>query len=102
MRARSIAFGALVSIVGVAPVFAQAYGAPATGERLAAETCAQCHSGVGGSGGAPAFVTIASMPSTTEQSLTAFLQTPHASMPDLIISPEDRSDLVAYILSLRP
>ena len=31
-----------------------------------------------------------------------FLQTPHATMPDLVLSPSDRSDLIAYILSLRP
>jgi hypothetical protein len=34
--------------------------------------------------------------------LDRFLQTPHAAMPELILSPDDRSDLVAYILSLRP
>jgi hypothetical protein len=52
-------------------------------------------------GGAPAFETIAMMPTTTE-SLTSFLRTPHASMPDLDLSPGDKSDLIAYILSLRP
>jgi hypothetical protein len=42
------------------------------------------------------------MPTTTLESLNAFLRTPHASMPDLDLSPGDKSDLIAYILSLRP
>jgi hypothetical protein len=51
---------------------------------------------------ASAFATIAAMPSTTEASLSAFLQTSHASMPNLILSQAERNDLIAYILSLRP
>jgi hypothetical protein len=42
------------------------------------------------------------MPSITAEALDVFLQTPHATMPDLILSPADRSDVIAYILSLRP
>jgi len=42
------------------------------------------------------------MPSTTQASLGVFLQTPHASMPSLILSVAERNDLIAYILSLRP
>ena len=41
------------------------------------------------------------MPSTTADALNVFLLTPHATMPDLILSPSDRGDLIAYILSLR-
>jgi hypothetical protein len=48
-------------------------------------------------------VTIAAVPSTTQASLGVFLlQTSHASTPDLILSSEDRNDLIANILSLRP
>lgn len=102
MGCRSKALGAMALLVMGDPALAQQYGDPRSGERVAAENCAQCHGGVDAPNGAPAFVTVASMPSTTEQSLTALLQTPHASMPDLILSPEDRADVVAYILSLRP
>jgi hypothetical protein len=42
------------------------------------------------------------MPSTTADGLNVFLQAPHATMPNLVLSPSDRSDLIAYILSLRP
>jgi mono/diheme cytochrome c family protein len=76
-------------------------GDPAAGGRLAAENCAQRHGLLDLAGGAPAFKPIAAMPSTTEYSLSAFLQTPHATMPDLALTSTDISDLAAYILSLR-
>ena len=33
--------------------------------------------------------------------LNAFFVTPHAPMPNLIIAPEDRQSVIAYIMSLR-
>jgi cytochrome c len=50
----------------------------------------------------PAFSTVASMPSMTADVLNVFLLTPHATMADVGLSPGDRSDVIAYILSLRP
>jgi mono/diheme cytochrome c family protein len=99
MSARSIAWSAplLLAIFRSAP--AQQLGDPAAGERLAAANCATCH---GAQRRAPAFTTIAAMPSTTQTSLGVFLQTSHASMPNLILSAADRNNLTAYILSLRP
>jgi hypothetical protein len=40
-------------------------------------------------------------PSVSELSLRAFLQTSHATMPNLILTPEETDDLIAYILTLR-
>jgi cytochrome c len=77
-------------------------GDPNSGERLAALNCAPCHGPLDAPGGAPSLATIASMPGATAEALNAFLQEPHATMPDLNLSPSDRNDLVAYILSLRP
>jgi hypothetical protein len=51
--------------------------------------------------GAPPFVSVARMASTTPLSLRAFLQTPHAGMPDLHLSRNETDDLTGYILSLR-
>jgi mono/diheme cytochrome c family protein len=102
MSARSIGWSVLLIPAIVAPALGQDYADPAAGERLATANCAQCHGGVDAPGGAPAFVAIAATQSTTEESLLAFLETPHASMPDLILSEKDRHDLVEYILSLRP
>ena len=37
----------------------------------------------------------------TGTALSVWLRTPHKSMPDLIIEPEDRNNVIAYIVSLR-
>ncbi|MBV1799564.1 c-type cytochrome [Siccirubricoccus sp. G192] len=75
--------------------------------RVVAETwCANCHlvgpAARGPAGdAAPPFAAIAGMPSTTQMSLRAFLQTPHAQMPDFRLSNAELDGVVAYILSLR-
>jgi mono/diheme cytochrome c family protein len=102
MSARSIARSALLLAATASSALGQQTGDPEAGARLVVTTCAQCHGAIDAPAGAPAFVTIAAMPSTTEDSLTVFLQTPHASMPDVVLSWADRRDLIAYILSLRP
>ena len=102
MSVRSIAWSALLLVTIIPLALGQQFGDPAAGERLAAANCAQCHGPAGMHARAPALMTIAAMPSTTEASLGVFLQTPHASMPNLILSGADRNDLIAYILSLRP
>ena len=80
-------------------------GDPKAGARLAREVCAACHvvaedqmidPGVG-----PWFVDVAQHPGTTVLSLRAFLQTPHANMPNLILTPEETDDIISYILTLK-
>jgi mono/diheme cytochrome c family protein len=85
---------------------AQEFGDIAVGRRLAETWCSSCHvigTSPGGavSNGAPTFTAIAGMKSTTILSLRAFLQTPHAQMPDLHLSRDEIDDLAGYILSLR-
>ena len=98
MSVRSTAWSALLLLTIFPSALAQPLGDPAAGERLAAANCAQCH---GADPAAPALAAIAAMPSTTQASLNAFLQTPHAKMPNLIFSGAELNDLIAYILSLR-
>jgi cytochrome c len=88
-------------------VAAQDIGDLAAGRRLAQTWCSSCHQvdpspQRGVDNGAPAFTAIARMTSTTPLSLRAFLQTPHAQMPDLHLSRDEIDDLTGYILSLRP
>jgi|SRR6185437_9487472 len=88
------------------PVAAQEIGDVAAGAHLAATWCSSCHvvapsAQTGASTGVPTFAGIARMSSTTPISLRAFLQTPHARMPDLQLSRDETDDLIAYILSLR-
>jgi mono/diheme cytochrome c family protein len=80
-------------------------GDPAAGASLAREVCANCHvvaadqmidPGVG-----PSLLEVAEHPATTELSLRAFLQTPHATMPNLMLTPEETDDVIAYLLMLK-
>jgi mono/diheme cytochrome c family protein len=77
----------------------------ALGRRTAETVCAQCHQidskGEAGSAGAPAFEAVANIRSMTELSIKVFLQSPHASMPMLHLSPAELDGLGAYIMSLR-
>jgi mono/diheme cytochrome c family protein len=50
---------------------------------------------------APDFRSVANMPSTTPLSLIVWLTNPHPTMPSLILSPQEASDVIAYIESLR-
>lgn len=89
----------------VSPADAQAQGSVRRGERHAAQTCAECHGirrgDVSPNPEAPSFARIAATSGMTAAALTASLSTIHRSMPDLIINPADRADLIAYILSLK-
>ena len=87
-------------------VAAQDIGDLAAGRHLAETWCSSCHQvdpaqQRGVDNGVPTFTAIARMPSTTPLALRAFLQTPHAQMPDLHLSRDEIDDLTGYILSLR-
>ena len=98
--------GAIALATWVCHANAQEIGDAAAGRRLAETWCSSCHlvtASPGGavSNGAPTFAAIADMKSTTVLSLRAFLQTPHARMPDLHLSRDEIDDLAGYILGLR-
>ena len=72
------------------------------GRQTAMTVCTPCHQiEEARPDGAPSFVDIANMPSTTALSLKVFLQSNHKGMPNLIISNSDTDDLIAYILNLK-
>ena len=95
----------LVSAIIVVPASAQE-GDALAGRTVAQNTCAACHAIRKGqqspNASAPAFDKISSVPGMTAIALQASLQTSHRSMPNLILSTEDRRNVVAYILSLQP
>ncbi len=76
------------------------------GEKLAREVCGNCHKvepderGVSAAG-APAFQDVADDPAVTETALLVFFRQPHANMPNLILTPAETDDAIAYILGLR-
>jgi len=76
------------------------------GRVLAEQRCSQCHGVKRGEKSpdvdAPSFTDISAEPSITEYMLRVFLQTPHPTMPNLIINPDEMDDIVSYIVSLKP
>lgn len=86
---------------------ADVLGSVSEGQLYARATCAECHSvepvtdDISPNYAAPRFMDIANTPGMTERALGVSLQTPHETMPDLIIPEEDRDDIIAYIMSLK-
>jgi mono/diheme cytochrome c family protein len=80
----------------------------AHGREIAERMCASCHV-VGRRQSfvdldlplAPDFKAVADGPVTSYTALFVFLYSIHPSMPNIILSPEDANDVVAYIMSLR-
>ena len=84
---------------------AQDHGDAKRGSVLALGTCAVCHSvSKGGSStnpSAPPFRTIVETKGMSEMALSVALQTQHHEMPNIMLDPQERADVIAYILSLK-
>jgi mono/diheme cytochrome c family protein len=100
-----IVVAAALALVAL-PAAAQESGDGVAGHDLAVRWCSSCHvvdpgQQHQGNDAVPTFAAIAAMKSTTAASLTVFLATPHARMPDYALSRNDIANVSAYILSLR-
>ena len=79
---------------------------PHKGLIYAQKVCAACHN-VSGSNApspnskAPPFKLVANLPGASLAGLTEWSRTPHSSMPNLIVEPNDMDDVIAYILTLK-
>ena len=87
-------------------VLAQESGDPRRGLAFAQSVCASCHAVLPAQyfsprSGVATFKAIANTPGMTGTAISVWLRTPHRSMPDLIIEPQDQNDVIAYILTLR-
>jgi mono/diheme cytochrome c family protein len=75
------------------------------GRAFAQRICATCHGIVAGApsavAGAPNFYSIAATPGMSPLALRVALETPHHSMPNLMLSADELRDVTAYIMSLR-
>jgi mono/diheme cytochrome c family protein len=81
-------------------------GSVRDGHAFAMEVCSECHVVAPGqdtpaTDAVPTFTAVAADPAITELSLRVFLQTPHAQMPNFILSRPQTDNIVSYILSLR-
>jgi mono/diheme cytochrome c family protein len=83
----------------------QQIGPPKQGLALANQLCSQCHAVEKGeassAASAPRFEDIANTPGMTAMALNVFFQTPHRAMPNVILTADQKSALIAYILSLK-
>jgi len=80
-------------------------GNPERGLDYARRICADCHSVEPGTtflfSDIPSFRDIANSEGMSPRALAVWLTTSHPNMPNLIIPPDDRDDVIAYIMSLR-
>jgi mono/diheme cytochrome c family protein len=75
-------------------------GNATAGQKLVRAQCSTCHDGEGSPRArqqGASLAAVAAMPSTTSLSLRAFPLTPHAKMPNCLLTPQEIHDVVAYI-----
>jgi mono/diheme cytochrome c family protein len=100
-----IATALVVSIGFVTSASAQSAD-PSVGRHLAKTVCSACHqtdatsTTPGPNPATPSFVDISRMPSMSELAIKVFLRSPHPSMPNIILSPEEIDSVTAYIRGL--
>lgn len=105
MSARFVSLAAAFLVAGMLPAAGQS-GLVEAGAAIAREACASCHAIESGPDkkapvAAPSFAAIAAAPAMSELAIKVFLQTPHATMPNIMLAQNEIDALAAYILSLR-
>lgn len=105
MRGTKVWWATALLILG-GPMAAQQIGQPGRGLVSAERLCSECHAvrkeaARSPNADAPRFQALASLPGMTSIALSAALNTPHRSMPNIMLDPEERADIIAYILSLK-
>lgn len=89
------------------PAVAQDAGDAARGLTYTQAHCARCHTVDGRQKDQPpvlgiaTFEEIANAPGMTARALAVWFQSPHPRMPNLVLEPRDRDDVIAYITSLK-
>jgi mono/diheme cytochrome c family protein len=106
VRAQSFIARSLVAAVLLGtPALAQDHGDARRGSVLALQTCIACHGVRKGQNStnpsAPPFTTIAAVKGISAMALNVALLLPHRAMPNIMLDPQERADIVAYILSLK-
>ena len=95
--------------LSLAPVAVRAAddGNPDAGLAYAREVCSGCHAVEKGQTvsiniKAPPFDTIATSKLITSREIVGWLQSSHPDMPDLMVPPDKRADVVAYLTRFKP
>jgi mono/diheme cytochrome c family protein len=97
---------ATAGLLHPSPLLAQDADDIGHGREIAHTICAACHVVARGqlvspNSEAPPFPTLAATSGMTTIALTAALLTSHRQMPNIILQPDERRDVIAYILSLK-
>jgi mono/diheme cytochrome c family protein len=97
---------ATAGLLHTSQVLAQDAGDIGHGRNIARTICAACHVIARGqlvspNTEAPPFPVLAATPGMTTIALTAALLTSHRLMPNIILKPDERRDVITYILSLK-
>ena len=102
---RALVWLIITVALGNQPTYAQDTIQVRQGRAFAQSVCAPCHGIVPGApspiAGAPSFHAIAATPGMSPLALRVALETPHHSMPNLMLSADELRDVTAYIMSLR-
>ena len=103
---RRTAFATIALIALTSHLAAQETGDPKKGAALARSVCAQCHAVRNGelrspNPMAPSFSNVAKAPGMTDRALRVWLQSSHPTMPNFILTDDDRNNIIVYILSLK-
>jgi mono/diheme cytochrome c family protein len=85
---------------------AQEMGDAMKGATLAQSVCAECHAVRNGetrspNPKAPTFTSVAATRGMSEMALRVWLQSPHPTMPNLMLGEDEKDDVIAYILTLK-
>jgi len=99
-------FSSLSVLIMLSSAAAQEGGDPRLGLGIAREDCAACHAVLrvedrSPNPNAPTFGAIANVPGMTATALHVALQSPHKTMPNVMLEPDELGNLIAYILTLK-
>ncbi len=106
MRIGILALAVMGAILSVSPSGAQSGGNPKRGKVYAQQLCADCHAiddvaAVSPNKAALPFSRAANTSGMTAIALSAWLQTIHPTMPNIMLNTDTADDIIAYIVSLR-
>ena len=104
-KARLALCALAATLLAWAPACAQDAGNALRGQELAARICADCHGVNKGDASrnwsAPPFARIAASEGMSATALNVALLSSHRDMPNLILQPAERANVIAYIMSLK-
>jgi mono/diheme cytochrome c family protein len=101
---KRVALSTILLMLPTVAAQAQVIGIPQRGAELAKDVCTECHAirerqVLSPNPRSPTFYEVANRPGMTAAALTVTLTTPHAGMPMFMFTPEQRQDIIGYILS---